>query len=527
MAAVTGAEEATDDLEPPRWRREVPVDVAVVVGLAVLGLVVRLRTFPRDGLWHDDTWVAAGAKAPLSDLWAVSTNHPGFTLLLMAWRQVVSTSTEGLVLPVVAAGVAGGPLLYLVLRRLRHHPATSALVSVLLVLCATHVQYSTRLKPYTIELGVVLLGVAAVPALARRRWTWRTALAWVALAVAAGSISAFALLASAVAVVVLALHPHGDRPLRAAALVAQGAIQAAVGLKMRASYDTEAVNEDWERIWDSYIELSTDVPDLVRQVGLHVARVGQAYVGGGRLVGLLVVAAAVAGLAWSSIAGRHRLASRYLLGLLAVAFVGGVAGQVPFGPNVDRQIFPGSRASLWLIPSLAVGLAAAAEGVAAALRRARPELRFVVPALAVVATLAVSVTRAGDEPLHADTGTRSATEHVERHRDDSTAVVVFPSQLFAVASAAPVPVEVDPGGYFGFEPVLPTRVVLPRAPLDADAVEELVGGADRVVVHSTFSGFGDGGREELETALVELGHRLVSDEEIALNRVWIWERAPG
>jgi len=44
-----------------------------------------------------------------------------------------------------------------------------------------------------------------------------------------------------------------------------------------------------------------------------------------------------------------------------------VARQVPFGPIPFDVVFPGARASLWLLPSLAFGLAVAIDAVAARL----------------------------------------------------------------------------------------------------------------------------------------------------------------
>jgi hypothetical protein len=78
-----------------------------------------------------------------------------------------------------------------------------------------------------------------------------------------------------------------------------------------------------------------------------------------RVVRDAVRARALGGLIIEAWRGPQAIVAHYLLLLLAVAFVGGVLGKIPFGPAVANPISTGGRASLWLVPVMAVGLAAA------------------------------------------------------------------------------------------------------------------------------------------------------------------------
>ena len=60
-------------------------DVFAVVALAISAYVARRGTLPGDGLWFDDSWVAAGAihGTPFA-LLSHGSGTPGYTAILMA-----------------------------------------------------------------------------------------------------------------------------------------------------------------------------------------------------------------------------------------------------------------------------------------------------------------------------------------------------------------------------------------------------------------------------------------------------------
>jgi uncharacterized membrane protein len=202
------------------------MDAVVAVGLFVLALVTRHGSLPRDGLIYDDAWVAIGTtKATPGQLMTVSTNHPGFTALLMAWTQLVSSRSEWMALPAYVGGAAIAPVLYIMLRRLETLRPVSLLVAALAVVAPAHVYYSGRVKSYVIEGSIILILAALLPFLARRRWGWPTVVLWVGASIVVGTFSIFTLVAVAAATATLALHPAGDRARRWVALGVQAAIQ--------------------------------------------------------------------------------------------------------------------------------------------------------------------------------------------------------------------------------------------------------------------------------------------------------------
>src|SRR5690606_12182420 len=144
----------------------------------------------------------------------------------------------------------------------------------------------------------------------------------------------------------------------------------------------------WETTYDGHIELVANPLELAGQVWQHLGRLGQALVDVPVHLAAGLVVVALAGLAVASVRGPVRAAARVLLALPVVAFAGSLVGLIPFGPLPFDVVFPGGRASLWLLPSLVLGLAAAVE---LALRAAAPHRRVVGAAVAALAVAAALV----------------------------------------------------------------------------------------------------------------------------------------
>src|SRR5262245_39196295 len=65
--------------------------VAVVVAMVVIGYAIRRSALPTTALWFDDAWVATGAiYFTPSQLIAAGSAHPGFTVSLRLFHEVVS-----------------------------------------------------------------------------------------------------------------------------------------------------------------------------------------------------------------------------------------------------------------------------------------------------------------------------------------------------------------------------------------------------------------------------------------------------
>ena len=183
-------------------RREIAVDVVLAIVLAVAGYAIRRTGLPHDGLWHDDAWVATGAihGHPLQ-LFMVGSGHPGFTGTLMIVSRLTGANSSAMAYPAFVAGVLGAPLLFLALRRFGYARSVAALCAAALVVADVHILYSTRVKPYTLDVLVVLGLALVLPRLARRTWDWTLAIGWVVFTIIVGSISGFALVATAIAAV--------------------------------------------------------------------------------------------------------------------------------------------------------------------------------------------------------------------------------------------------------------------------------------------------------------------------------------
>ena len=537
-------ERSVPDTQPPgpspppsftAWPRLHSVDLVVALALFVLALVARHGSLPNDGLIFDDAWVATGAmKASIGELLAVSLHHPGFTALLMGWARVMPQHAEWMALPAYVGGAAAAPVLYLVTRRFEVPRTVGLLVAGLVVTAPAHVYYSGRVKTYVIDGTVILILALVLPLLARRRWEWSTVALWVGASVLVGTFSVFALMAVAAATTILALHPAGDRPRRWAALGIQALIQLAYLATVSASFDSAEVATDLEREYDAYIEPTVDVVSMGRQIGAHVARLGDAIASGNRPLAGGITLLALAGLAWEAWRGSRSLVARFLLVLPGIALAGSLVRQMPFGPNWGNPVFPGTRATLWLLPSLAVGLAFGIELVSRGLRRALPSIAPVLPIVLVVVTGVVLSAKVDDRLGYLDSGAASARRFVEERAGDRDLIVVLPNATWHYAAQPGVRVQIQPAPETGqgFVPrLVDPRMWVQTPPSTWDgSVEQLerrLNGAPRVFILNGFAGVGDQAVPRLEAALASLGYRQRPGFEASVFEVSLWARDSG
>jgi hypothetical protein len=368
-----------------------------------------------------------------------------------------------------------------------------------------------------------------LPRLVRRRWDWQTMTLWVGIAVVVGTFSAFTLVAVAAAAVILALHPNGDRLRRWGALGVQALIHAGYLALVQSSFDSAQVAADWERVYDGYIEVTADPGSMVRQLGAHLARVGDAVASGGKAVTLGIVLVALVGLGWEAWRGARALVARFLLLLLAIAFVGSLLRQMPFGPAVGNPVFPGTRATLWLLPSLALGLAFALELAHRVLSRTLPSAVLPLSIGFLFIAGVVLARNVDDAPRYLDTGARSAQRWVEERRNDQDLVVALPTATWSYAAEPGVDVRIRsaPDTLTGFSPQLSDPRVWEYVGPSAGevSVEQLarrLGGARQVFVLHGFVGYGDRVVTQLEAQLTSLGYQDRGGLEVSVFRVSQW-----
>ncbi len=441
-------------------------DVAAAIGLGGVAWFARWGSLPSDGLWFDDSWVAAGAMlGNPGNLLTVGSGHPGFTAVLMAVDRLGGGELAYLGVPSLVFGALGPPALYLALRSFGYERAISALLGAALVVAPIPILYSGRVKGYTLDILAVLLIAVALPLLARRTWRWPLAAAWTVVAVGVGTLSGYTLLATAAAGAILALHPAGDRRVRIVAVSLQVAIQGAYYLVAQSKTDLAGLEDAVETNYDGHLEFSWNPVTFGRELLAHLRRLAEVFPsspGDNRWWLALLAVLSVAGLVVASVKGPRRaemVAARYLLLLVVLAAGGSLVSRFPFGPNNRTAdgwpLFSvGGRYTLWLVPALAFGLAALAHRAYRwAARRDRARLALGAGlALAAIAIIVAGYQRAPRAPFP---GSESATRFVDASLGpDDVAIVTSTSTFsFAISTVTPVGVQPTPGHQVGFAPV--------------------------------------------------------------------------
>jgi len=520
----------------PNRLRPYLADIVVVLGLFVFGLVIRVGSLPRDGLLFDDAWVVVGAgKTGLGQIFSSSTLQPGFTILLRPWYGLVSGRTEVMAIPSLVVGAAGGSVLYAVLRRWRIAWPICLTLSAVVAAAPVAVMYSGRVKPYVFEVVIVLVLAALLPSLSARRWGWPSVALWVGASVLLSGFSAYTLPAVVAAGVVLALHARGDRVQRWTAVVLQAVLTAAYLRVVETSFDAASTNRGWEQTWNSYIDLARP-SEMAREIATHLARLGGVVAGvAGERIGFVIVVVAIAGLAWESWKGARRIPARFLLVLLAVAFVGGLTHQIPFGParGGTPDVYPGGRASLWLVPSLIVGVAFALDWVARQIHRAPPVASTLLALLLGLATVWAVGANVADRAAYPSVGASSAHEFVEQHVDVPGAkLIVLSNAVWSYGTEPNVAARIDADSSLinGFRLSLTDSRIWsawPNAPWNGTMAQmrERTAGARKVAIIDGYVGAFDGDVPKMETALRTLGFHPAEQMRNGMYAIAVWERA--
>ena len=433
----------------PARRSATWVRIAEVVGLVaitVIAFLVRRGGLPHDGLWFDDSWVAAGAiHGHLSDLMTVGSGHPAFTALLMGWHQL-DPNLESLAIPALIAGTITPALLYLSLRDAHYERVISALLAAAAAVAWVDIRYSTRVKPYTFDPVLILCLGLILHRLVARRWSWATAALWIAVAVAFGFFSGFLLLATAAAGIVVFLHPRQDRAKRAVAVGAQAAIQLVLLRWADRSTNLPAIENEVQGIYDLHLRFHANPITFGSEIVTHLRRIAEIYPGGSGIWLTIAAFAALAGLAVASLRpGRspERIWCRYLGLMLVGSFIGALAGKFPFGPIVPNRWSSGGRYMLWVTPVIAFGLAATLHRLRRYAQRGR------VPGWAVdggIGLVAVVVVLAGlrTPPPAPFQGSASATRYADSVLQPGDVVIIPQSDIYSFADSTDLGVTLRP-----------------------------------------------------------------------------------
>jgi hypothetical protein len=473
-----------------QWRTVAP-DVVIVSALAVSAFLVRRSGLPHDGFWHDDAAPALGAvKGSMSQLLTVGFDHPGFTQTLRALWPFTGKNSARMADLSLVVGTLSPPALYLVIRRMGFARSIAAVLGAALVASETDIVYSGRVKTYVVDPLIVLGLVVLVPVLARKTWRWYVGAAWIVGAIVVGSFSAFALIATAVAGIILVLHSRADRPVRVVAVAAQLMTTLVMVRAMQGTYNENAIATYWKRELDGFLDFELNPFAFGAEVLRHLTRVTAVFPGGPAWWAALSVLAASVGLliiAWN---GRHAVRARFLLLLALVALAGGIVDKLPFGPKTGPPQM-GGRVTLWLVPVVAVGLAAAL-GLARRLIANRTTFRIGFDVVAYTLAIVVVVAAVGrDTPEYPWPGSKSATRFIESElgKDDAVFVVPGGRYAFALETKLALTLRAQPERNIGFAPrPVDRRLTFFDSKFDPDVVVEQIRsgarGAHRVFVHA-------------------------------------------
>jgi hypothetical protein len=439
-ALLTAAPAAGVDQSSARVssRRSWWIDAAIAVGLGLVAFLYR-RTTPSDGFFFDDAWQAFAAEhGSFSQLLTVGQTQPGFGLLLMVWSRLAGGGTVSMIAPAAIAGCLGPPALYLALRRFRFARPVAFLLGAALVVSATHIIYSGRVKVYTAEVLVVLLVAVALPWFVRRSWRPSTAVLWFAAAMVVSSFSSFSLLAAVAAGVVVVLRPHGDRRLRISAVAAQGAGTLVWLAVVDRTHSAELLNA-YFNMNDGFFKPSLNPASVIRQFFHHLTRITTMFPGGPALLGVVLLVLAAVGLIAAAVRrGKRGVAAQFMLVMVGLALVGAIAHRVPFGPNPATY-----RVALWMAPIVAFGLAVVLQRTRRfAVERGRA-LTKAFDAVVVACAVLLLFTALGTRRAY-PSGVHELTGQVMARVQPSDAVLVTRYAMFSFALDAGTPVRVQP-----------------------------------------------------------------------------------
>ncbi len=414
--------QAARDSTPPRWRAADRSVVIQIVALTVVATALRAPGLAPSSLWIDDAWVAYAHRAGWAEITEIGLSAPGFSALLKAWFSLVGFSEiTAQMLPFIA-GVAAPALTFWILRsRVRAAVAISA--AGWMVLAPVHVEYSTRVKQYSIEVIVALVMVHLAWKLVDepsdlRRWRQLSLVSTVAVVFSFPLAS----VAAAACAVPLAIHLWRVRrvDLRLAWLVVPATVTAGwfVIVIRHRQYP------DLRRFWQPFFVrtdagLGSPSPGPVRTRAPLPATLS-----------VVVVSVAVAVLAW------RRPALFAITGLpLLAALILAIAERAPLG---------GGRTDLYLLGGLILATAIGAnEGISLIVKVEHGRLVTGGLALLSVAAALLGLARY-DVPSYPKEDIRPLVADLDERREPTDVVLVYHNAKWAFATYTDLGVEVRP-----------------------------------------------------------------------------------
>ncbi len=425
----------------PTVSRDRPSGAVLSTALALAGLVVlaswlRWRPLAPRSLWLDDLWVIAPSRADsLGDALGMLVTTPGFSIAVNLPLAVIGPSSiVAQAIPFVA-GILAPAVALLVARSLGLRPAAAVVAGLATAVAPEHMEYSTRVKQYTVDVLFGLVVVALAWRVLRGRSNPWTLVGLAAGAtVVSGSAGVYCGAITGASLLVAFRDPALRRQMMAPVL-AFGVFAALWwGLYLR-THVSEGLREFWR---DDFLATDDGVLAFVTDLGSSLERMA---------VGLTPVAS---GWVLLGIAAVVVAFSRWRLALLLVAPIGAAVVLA----TIQAAPLGTGRTDIYLLPSAVLALAIAVDVVAERIGGEQRRTLAAGVAAVVVGSLLVSSVLVRDlrperYPLE---DVRDFVVAAERGRPTDGVVVVYPSARWAYAvytGGGFVPVDSD--GPTGFD----------------------------------------------------------------------------
>lgn len=444
----------TERGRPQTTTRQTPLtrtDLGAILILTALAAALRAPGLAPDSLWIDDAWVAYAHRASWAEITEIGLSAPGFSASLKVLFSIVGFGEVRAQLLPFAAGIAAPALVFWVLRhRVRTGVGLAAAGWMLLV--PVHVEYSTRVKQYTIEVVLALLIVhfawrVLEEPTDNRRWRPLAIVSTIAVLV---SFPLASIAGSACAVTALV---HLWRHRRISPSLVWLAVPAVTTVTWFTIVIRHRQYGSLRRFWEAFY-IQTDAGVLVSVESL-LGRVKDLF----EQVSPLPATASVVLVAIAVLAAARRRPTHVAITTLplATAVVLAVLERAPLG---------GGRTDLYLLAGL---ILTTAIGVEEALLRADTSvpMRYARPAIGVgvAGALALGAWQF-EQPAYPREAISSLVDELAMRREPSDAVLVYHNAKWAFATYSDLDVEVHPtsGPY---DVVFPDpQVVRQRFPFD-------------------------------------------------------------